>query len=192
MRWAGRRAERPAAGATSTPSIRIVVASRVIGVSFGDLERTVRIRLAHLVEVASGPVAGQTGQELLASVHLRRWLRWTRVPVVIEVESAPQRGHGTIAHLRWHAQRHPTIFPVMEADLVAHPLVGGSSELVLAGCYRPPLGSLGLVGDLLMGHRVAQSTAEAFIDELSQAIETAVAQGPRAAPRVAQRTAEVA
>ena len=181
-----------AAGATATPSICLVVASRVIAVSFGDLERMVRISLTHLVELASGPVAGQTGYELLTRVHLRRWPRWTRVPVVLEVESPPQRGHGTIAHLRWRSQRHPTIFPVMEADLVAHPLVAGSSELVLAGRYRPPLGSLGLVADLLMGHRVAQSTAEAFIDELSQAIEAALAQGLGAAPMTAHRTAEVA
>lgn len=80
----------------------------------------------------------------------------------------------------------------MEADLVAHPLAGGRSELVLAGTYQPPFGFLGLVIDLIVGRLIAQSTAEAFINELSQAIETAVLEDPCTASTSTQRTAEVA
>ena len=159
--------------------------SAAIGVSFGDVERAVRVCLAHLVAVASAVASPQKGYELVAGAHTRRWLRRIRIPVVVEVDSARDPRHGTIAHLRWRAQRHRRVFPVMEADLVAHPLADGRSELVLAGTYQPPLGFLGLVVDLVVGRVIAQSTAEAFIGELSQAIETAVVEDSCAAPTTA-------
>jgi len=139
-----------------------------------------------LSELAAPPVAVQNGYELLADVHLRCWPGRIRVPVVVEVESARQRGHGMIARLRWHAQWRQRAFPVMEADLIAHPLAGGNCELMLAGTYRPPLGFLGLVGHLAICRVVARSTAEAFIDELSRVLEAAVAQRRCPAPTMAE------
>jgi hypothetical protein len=48
--------------------------------------------------------------------------------------------------------------------------------LVLAGTYHPPFGTLGFLGDLVVGRLVAQSTAERFIDGLSIALEAAFAE----------------
>ena len=163
------------------PFRRTVVARREVAVSFDDVERIGRINLTQVVKVASPTATEQIGYELLAGMHMHRRFRRVRVPVVVEIESARNRGYGTIAHLRWHAMQHPRLFPMMEADLIAHPISAQRSELVIAGTYQPPFGFLGLLGDLLIGRRVAQSTAEAFLYGLGRAIDVAAGHHQRVA-----------
>lgn len=158
------------------PLDRAVVASRTVEAPFSDVERAVRVCLAQLVEAAF-PSTEQSRYDLVADVSMRHWSRHTRVPVAFEVESARHGRSGQIAHLRWRARRHPKLFPVMEADLVLRPSSGKGSELVLEGAYRAPFRLLGLLGDLLIGRLVARSTAEAFIDGLSGALEAAIIEG---------------
>jgi hypothetical protein len=167
----------PATARGLLPFRRTVVARREITVSFDDVERIGRTNLTHVVKVASPAPTEPIGYELLAGMHMHRWFRRVRVPVVVEIESARNWGYGTIAHLRWHAMQHPRLFPLMEADLIAHPISAQRSELVIAGTYQPPFGFLGLLGDLLIGRWVAQSTAETFLYGLGQAIEADVASG---------------
>ena len=70
----------------------------------------------------------------------------------------------------------------MDADLLARPVVGSATELVLVGTYHPPFGILGVLGDLLVGRLVAKSTVESFLDDLSHALQVAIAEGRCAAP----------
>jgi hypothetical protein len=161
------------------PFRRTVAAVRTIDASYSEVERAVRIRLTQLVETAFPSPTAQHGYELVAGISMRHWFRHIDVPVDIEVEGegVHHPRPGLIAHLRWRARRGTTVFPVMEADLLARPVVGSATTLVLSGTYHPPFGVLGVLGDLLGGRLVAQSTAESFIDDLSHAIEAACAEG---------------
>lgn len=163
------------------PFHRRVAAVRTLESSYGEVTRGVRVSLAQLVETAFPSSAGRQGHELVADLSMRRWFRWIRVPVDIEVEDVYHPRPGLIAHLRWGASRHGNVFPVMEADLLARP-VGSGTELILAGTYHPPLGILGVLGDLLVGRLVARSTTESFLDGLSRALEGAIAEGRCTAP----------
>jgi uncharacterized membrane protein len=66
----------------------------------------------------------------------------------------------------------------MEADLLARPLLGGRTELVLDAAYRPPGGLLGVAGDVLLGRFVARSTAAAFTARLARAMADATGERP--------------
>jgi hypothetical protein len=164
------------------PFHRTVAVVRTVEASYSEVERAVRVCLSQLVETASPSSAARHGYELVADLSMRRWFRRIRVPVDVEVEGVHHPRPGLIAHLRWRARRGGKGFPVMEADLLARPVVGAATKLVLAGTYHPPLGTLGVLGDLLVGRLVARSTAESFLDDLSHAIETAIAEGRCTAP----------
>lgn len=169
--------EQPPESRGLLPFHRTVVARRNLDASFSEVERAVRICLDQVVKVAFPSAAGRDGFDLVADVHTRGLPRWIRMPVEVEIESPRTRRTGLIAHLRRLPRRYLKLLPVMEADLLARPAPGSSTELVLEGTYHPPVGGLGLIGDLLAGRFVAQSTAEAFIDDLGRQIDVAVAQG---------------
>lgn len=82
---------------------------------------------------------------------------------------------------------------MMDVDLLARSRTGTSTELVLEGTYYPPLGVLGLAGDLVLGRHVARSTATTFMSGLGRAMEVAVHEGRCAMGRAATHsTREVA
>ena len=151
-----------------------MVARKEVDVTFSDLARIGRINLFHVVRRACSDATHSDGYELIVGVHLYRLFPYVRIQVAVEVISVRNREPGTIAHIQWHALKGRALFPELQADLVAHPISEQRSELVIHGNYRPPLGALGLIGDRLIGHRVAQSSAKAFLDELSLAIEAEV------------------
>ena len=164
------------------PFHRTVTAVRTIEASYGEVERAVRVCLSQLVETAFPSSAAHNGYELVVDLSMQRWLGRIRVPVDVEIEGVHHPRPGLIAHLRWRARRGRRMFPVMEADLLARPVVSSATKLVLAGTYHPPLGTLGVLGDLLVGRLVARSTAESFLDDLSRALQVAIAEGRCAAP----------
>ncbi|HLG67338.1 MAG TPA: hypothetical protein VKV36_05630 [Acidimicrobiales bacterium] len=152
------------------PFERTVRASAPVRVPFRDVERAVRLCLAALLQPsASG--AQPTDGRLVVDVHVRGRFGRMRVPVVVDVETPRHPEAGAVAHLRWRARRLPKLFPIMDADLSAHPRLDDGSELALSGSYRPPLGPLGVLGDLVVG-RLAHSTTQALVEDLAAAIES--------------------
>jgi hypothetical protein len=176
MRTSPQAVERSPEGQGLLPFHRTVVATRRVAASYSDVERVVRIRLSKLIETAFPSPNAPPGYGLVSQVSMRHWFRRVRVLVDVEVESVYHPRPGLIAHLRWRAHRHGKVFPVMEADLLARPGPEAGTELVLAGTYHPPFGTLGVLGDLVVGRLVAQSTAEKFIDGLSIALEATFAE----------------
>ncbi|MGH9297860.1 MAG: hypothetical protein ACRDZP_07800 [Acidimicrobiales bacterium] len=132
--------------------------------------------LARLVREAL-PCPEGSPYDLVAAVSMRRLARWIRVPVDVEVLGAHSSKPGVVAQLRWQGRRHRRLFPVMKADLLALPRMGGRTELVLECNYEPPLGAFGLVGDVLAGRSIARSTASACVAQLGRAFEEAMDEG---------------
>lgn len=149
---------------------RHVECATEVSLSFEEVERAARVCLGQLVpdslSVAAAP-------RLKTVAPMRHGFRAPRVVVQPEVSSA-RTHNGAVGHVHWYARRFRRLFPVMEADLVARPLSGGCTQLVLEATYRPPGGLLGVVGDALFGRVVARSTAEAFTSHLAQAMEGAI------------------
>ena len=160
------------------PFRRTVVASTTIAAQFADVKQAARTRLATLVSEAFPPK--QEG-DLVADIFMDRRARRFPVRVLIEVEGAYGHTSGLIAHLRWRPQRHPKLFPSMEADLLARPGTQDRSELIFHGTYHPPYGLIGLICDLGVGRLVARLTAQAFVEELGRTMESAIADDRRIA-----------
>lgn len=144
-----------------------------VEIPFDVVARAARVCLAEVVSDALG-VTTRRGQETVAST--RRGARLFRVTVDADVSSARPRS-GEIGHLRWHARRFPRVFPELEASVVARPLEGGRTELLLGATYRPPGGLLGIVGDAILGRPVARSTLETFTRRLARSMEDHVRDG---------------
>ena len=143
-----------------------------VGVSFAEAERAGRICLAQLV---TGSLSAGTAPHGTAASTLRG-SRLLRMAVDPEVSSALGR-RGALGHLHWHARRYRRLFPEMEADVLARPLLGGRTELVLDAAYRPPGGLLGVAGDILLGRFVARSTTAAFTVRLARAMADTAGDG---------------
>jgi hypothetical protein len=73
--------------------------------------------------------------------------------------------------LRWQAAEHPRLFPVMDADLRISDAGGNHIELRVVGQYHPPLGAVGAIADVAAGHRVAESSIQAFLADVAQRLE---------------------
>lgn len=134
-----------------------------------EVERTLHLRPDELLRLAYGSADDQSGT---ATVKLSpvRSQSWLRVPALIDFWTPPPERSGAILSLRWRATRFPRYFPVLDAELVVRPL-GENTTLELDGRYRPPLGFLGLLFDLLVGRRIAAAVATGFIETLGAAIE---------------------
>jgi hypothetical protein len=163
-------AETVSAGTASERRGGPVVAERLIEEPYALVAEALHLRPAQLMGLAfPGTVAAGNGELdiQLAPHHLARYVRLParitfRTPTTLD-------GHPAI-ELAWRARHLQRLFPVMNAGIRVHATAQGHSELVFDGNYRPPLGLAGVLGDVLVGHRVAQATAEAFLDDLAIAI----------------------
>lgn len=103
------------------------------------------------------------GESLQVTVAPAGW------PVVlaksVELRVGPVRTYADhlIVGFTWRARRGDSLFPRMDADLDLAPFGPGRTEVVLRGSYEPPGGLLGAEADRLLCHRVAGSTARAFL-----------------------------
>lgn len=72
--------------------------------------------------------------------------------------------------MRWEATgAGGGLFPVLDADLRVAP-DGAGTLLIMAGAYRPPLGTLGAAFDRAVLHRVADATIRRFTARVADQI----------------------
>ncbi len=62
--------------------------------------------------------------------------------------------------------------PRFAGILSGESLTDGESRLTLAGKYDPPFGPVGAVFDAILGHRISAATADAFLQDIKQFIES--------------------
>jgi hypothetical protein len=114
-------------------------------------------------------IAAGSAQARVAGLDLDRDVRM----VVGDLQSGP---HSARVPLHWEDSRHPALFPLLEATLEFAPVAGRrpTTQIGFFGRYRPPLGSLGSLGDTLVGSHVVLESVVAFLDDLAQRLEQAV------------------
>jgi hypothetical protein len=76
-------------------------------------------------------------------------------------------GSRTKLSLEWRAAKAPALFPSMKAELQIYPLSTDETQLDFSGRYEPPLGLLGEVGDLALGHRIAEACVHRFVEDIA-------------------------
>jgi len=95
--------------------------------------------------------------------------------VQCDVGERVREEHCTRVPLRWHAETHAHWFPTVEAVLELAPLGASATGLRLRGDYEPPLGAVGAVGDVVVGHVVADHALREFVTSVAQRLTDAVA-----------------
>ena len=78
-------------------------------------------------------------------------------------------GHSVI-NLTWDPDDR--FVPKFAGTLSGESFQDGKSRLTLAGKYDPPFGPVGAVFDAVLGHRIAAATADAFLQDVKQFIES--------------------
>jgi hypothetical protein len=94
-----------------------------------------------------------------------------RVRIVFERrldEAEAGRAHDAVA-LHWTAGTR--LFPDFHGDLRLRIASVDETLLTLEGEYRPPLGPLGAVFDVLLGRRIARSTMNELVGRIAKAME---------------------
>lgn len=125
--------------------------------------------------------AAADGLTYLARVHPTRAGRLGKEVRVRLLPSHWVGGHVVIA-LRWEPTG-PTagLFPSLDADVSLHDDDPGS-VVSIVGCYRPPLGALGMRFDRALLSRAAQATLQALTDEIAHRLTELHRQTPNPRP----------
>src|SRR5215467_7928022 len=89
---------------------------------------------------------------------------------VLLLEPVERDGSLTLS-LRWEATGvMGRLFPVLDANIVLVPAGENSSQLALAGAYRPPFAAVGEGLDRVLLHRAASATVRSLLRQLAETI----------------------
>ncbi len=86
---------------------------------------------------------------------------------LIDLGPARQRGDRVLVEIAWRSASFAPLFPVFAGQLEI-----SANDIVLDGCYAPPLGTLGLLIDKALLHLVARRTANALVARLAKRFES--------------------
>ncbi len=89
------------------------------------------------------------------------------MPALVRVGEPSRFDDHLLRAIRWQARTAERLFPVLEADVDLRRLDGSGCHLSLTGTYRPPLSVVGGMGDLLLGHRVAEACVRRFVLDIA-------------------------
>src|SRR5215831_1280206 len=92
---------------------------------------------------------------------------------VLLLEPVERDGSLTLS-LRWEATGvMGRLFPVLDANIVLVPAGENTSQLTLAGAYRPPFAAVGQGLDRVLLHRAASATARSLLGRIADTIAPA-------------------
>lgn len=94
--------------------------------------------------------------------------------VTIEVgDFRPVEIRRVTVDLRWHARSASALFPSLQAvlEVTALSFHPPRTQISLIATYEPPLGILGAAGDVVWGHRVAESAVDRFLKDLVRRVQ---------------------
>ena len=89
---------------------------------------------------------------------------------VLLLEPVERDGSLTLS-LRWEATGvMGRLFPVLDANIILVPADENTSQLALAGAYRPPFAAVGEGLDRVLLHRAASATVRSLLRHIAQTI----------------------
>jgi hypothetical protein len=78
----------------------------------------------------------------------------------------------TVLPVSWKPAFLEALIPSLDADIELGDLGPGRTQLCISAWYTPPLGSLDGVPDRALLHRVAETTAKAFLDRVAEQLSS--------------------
>jgi len=82
-----------------------------------------------------------------------------------------ERDDSLTLSLRWEATgAMGRLFPVLDANIILIPAGESTSQLALAGAYRPPFAAVGERLDRVLLHRAASATVRSLLQRIAQTI----------------------
>jgi len=135
---------------------------------FVEIDRPFRAVRHYVVAHPQSIMAGSV-QATVAGLDLGRGVRM----IVGDLQIGP---HGARVPIHWEDLRHPALFPLLDATLELRPVPGRrpATQIGFFGRYRPPLGSLGALGDRLAGSHLVLESVVTFLTALAARLEGAV------------------
>lgn len=120
---------------------------------------------------------GGEGAERTVDVTVKVSGSVSLVQPVILTAGVPSSDDGTLSFaVRWSPASHGRTLPSFSGRLTVSDAGGGVTAVVVSGEYVPPLGVVGVVGDSVLGHRVALATVAALADEAADRVVDVVTQ----------------
>jgi hypothetical protein len=88
----------------------------------------------------------------------------------IELGDPVETSARTWLPVTWKATRPESFFPSLEGELEAAQLGKGLTQIGLSARYKPPFGVVGSTLDRMLLHRVAEATAQDFVQRVAAAV----------------------
>lgn len=110
--------------------------------------------------------AYESGDGIRAKVGIGRRNKLTK-EVIVRLGDPMTDPHRTVLPMRVEAAGTTALFPQLDADLEIRQVDSDTTQLVLKGSYRPPLGAAGEVLDRVLLHRAAESVVENFLERVA-------------------------
>lgn len=132
---------------------------------FAEIDRAFRDVRRYVAGAPERTLAG-SAQAKVAGLDFDRNIRMVAGDVQIGL-------HTVRIPIHWEDLRHPALFPLLDATLEFAPVAGRRpiTQIRFLGRYRPPLGSLGRLGDSLAGSHVVLESVVAFLTDLATRLE---------------------
>jgi hypothetical protein len=92
-----------------------------------------------------------------------------------EKHGATEMSRVTRIPITWKAANHPSMFPLMSAELSVYPLTATETQLDFLGRYEPPLGVLGDAVNAVLGHKIAEASVHRFVADVAHYLRTNLA-----------------
>ena len=91
--------------------------------------------------------------------------------VIVLLGPPHNRGEAIVVPISWRSAALPGLFPILDGDLVVASIDEQRCRITLEASYEPPFGEVGRQLDKALLHRVATSTARAFLDRVADSLE---------------------
>ena len=141
----------------------------VVDVAFESVANAVAADTVALVEAAFEG-ARPDAEGLRARVGPEGWPSLFSKTVDLQFAPARFRADGLVLSFRWTSVGGTALVPTLEGELEFAPLGERQTQLVFRAQYDPPAGALGRGLDRLLLHRVAESTARAFVTQIASGL----------------------
>jgi hypothetical protein len=145
-----------------------------LGAAYPDA-RSALLRLTHdgWLSDASGDAYAEGLAGLVRVGPFGDVLGASKLVRVLLLEPVEREGSLTLS-LRWEATGvMGRLFPVLDANIILIPAGENTSQLALAGAYRPPFAAVGQGVDRVLLHRVASATVRTLLRRMAGTIAAA-------------------
>jgi hypothetical protein len=92
----------------------------------------------------------------------------------VDLADPYEREDRLVLPMHWWAPGATRLYPHLDGDLEFAPLGSRSTQITLMGSYDPPFGFIGRRADVMLLHRVAETSIRSFLARVARGLERPV------------------